>query len=135
MKYDRLTRFLKFNVGDVEYSARLTLGMFEQIDDAMPKGDSLVTMFVNGNTPKLSVLKKAFCIGLVKDGVPVKGKEAERVFETFLDENGIQEAVNVYYALLAASHLLGASVSKTILENMGLDVKDTEADEVTEKNA
>ena len=126
---------MKFNVGDVEYSARLTLGMFEQIDDALPKGDSLVTMFVNGNTPKLSILKKAFCIGLVKDGVLVKGKEAERVFETFLDENGIQEAVNVYYALLAASHLLGANVSKTILENMGLDVKDTETDEVTEKNA
>ena len=132
MIYDRLTRFLKINVKGVEYSLRLTVGMFEEIEDVLPKGTTLMSMFMNQETPKIKVLKKAFCIGMIKDGKVVKSNEAIQVFNDFCDENGIQEAVNVFYALLAASHLLGANLSNEMMESMGLIVKDPEE---PEKNA
>lgn len=132
MKYDRLTRFLKVDVKGVEYSLRLTVGMFEEIEDILPKGTTLMSMFMNQETPQIKVLRKAFCIGLVKNGAKVKDEEALKVFSDYCDENGIQGAVSVFYAVLAASHLLGAEASKAMLEDMGLVVKDTEE---TPKNA
>ena len=131
MKYDRLTRFVHIEVKGVEYSLRLTLGMFEEIEDALPKGTTLVSMFLNNETPQIRVLRKAFCLALTKDGKKVA--DPRQVFEQYCDEKGIQIVIQTFYAVLAASHLLGAAASNEMLENLGLVVKDEE--EVEEKNA
>lgn len=122
MKYDRLTRLVKFEVGGEEYAARLTIGMLEEIEDILPKGVTLVNLFLNNEMPQIKVLRKAFCVGLMKDGQRVKN--ALPVFEQYCNENGVQSAVQVFYALVAASYMLGAEVSKSLLESMELEVKD-----------
>ena len=136
MRYDRLTRDLFVDVKGAEYSLRLNTGKLEEIEDMLPKGETLVSMFLNSRTPQIKVLRKMFCIGLTKDGDTIKGDAANKVFEDFIDESGVQMAVNVFYAALAASHFLGAAASNVMLEGLGLVVKDPEPkQESDEKNA
>ena len=131
MRYDRLTRLLYVDVKGAEYALRLTIGTIEELEDALPKDETLVSMFLNSKTPQIKVLRKAFCIGLHKNGIKVVGRAAVQAFEEFVEEQGVQMAVNVFYALLAASYFLGAEASNQMLEKLGLVVKDPEI--VTEK--
>lgn len=124
MKYDRLTRTLKLDVKGVEYSLRLSIGMFEELEDSLPKGTTLMNMFLNQETPKIKVVRKAFCLGVTKDGKRISNDEALKAFEDYCDENGVQGAVSVFYALLAVSHLLGATASNELLKGLGLVDKD-----------
>ncbi len=134
MRYDRLTRNLFVDVKGAEYALRLNVGKFEEIEDLLPKGETLVSMFLNSKTPQIKVLRKTFCVGLSKDGETIKGQAADKVFEDFIDEHGVQMAVNVFYAALAASRFLGAAASNVMLEGLGLVVKDKEPEEADEKN-
>lgn len=134
MKYDRLTRKVKLDIGGEEYSLLLTIGMLEELEDELPSGSTLVSMFLNRETPKIRIIRKAFCLGMEKNGVKIGQNQAEKLFEKYCEENGIQDAGSVYYVLLAASNILGTSVSNIILESAGMILKDTEV-EVSEKNA
>lgn len=133
MKYDRLTRLLKVEVEGAEYSLKLTNSMLEELEDELPKGDTLISMIMNRETPRMKVLRKAFCIGLCKDSEKVRGAAADAVYEKFFQHYGVQETISVFYALIAASQLLGAVASNEILKNIGLVPKDAEDEQI--KNA
>lgn len=131
--YDRLKRTLDFEVSDKEYSARLTNGMLEEIEKvALSQGKSFVDMFLNKEPATLAMMKKTFCIGLMKDGKAVKGDAAIQVYNEAMYEGGIPEMTNFYYILMATVQAFGAEASKIILTESGL-YKDDES--VTEKNA
>ena len=140
MIYDRLTRMVKINVDGAEYALSLTIGMLEELEDELPNGRALVDMILNRETPKIKVVRKAFCLGLHKKGVLLDEDAAEKVFEKYCEETGMQNAVSLYYVLIAASNILGTETSNMILSGLGLIVKDKEEDkeekaEEDEKNA
>lgn len=131
--YDRLKRTLDFDVNGKEYSARLTNGMLEEIEKvALSQGKSFVDMFLNKEPATLAMMKKTFCVGLMKDGKAVKGDAAIQVYNEAMYEGGIPEMTNFYYILMATVQAFGAKASKIILTESGL-YKDDES--VTEKNA
>lgn len=131
MKYDRLTRLVKFDVGGVEYAARLTNGMLEQIEDLCPQ-NSLMRVLENVEYTPRKVLRVAFCLALSKDGEKVKNPVS--VFDKYFEEVGVEGVIQTFSAMIAASNYLGVTQSKTILESLALVVKDKETDD-TEKNA
>lgn len=132
MRYDRLTRLVRFEVGGEEYAARLTNGMLEQIENACDGGSLLDE--INRGVPKLKVLRTAFSISLTKEGEKVKNGLA--VYEKFLDEQGIDVVSNTFFAMVAASYYLGPKHSNKVLEGLGLIVKDKEPiEEEQGKNA
>ena len=133
MKYDRLTRKVKIDVNGAEYALLLNIGMLEELEDELPKGTTLIDMVLNRETPKIKIIRKAFCLGLYKSGVLLDENSAERVFEKYCEESGIQNAVGLYYVLIAASNILGTQASNAILEGAGIKLKDTEVEE-QEKN-
>lgn len=130
MKYERLTRFLTFEVNGEEYSSRLTLEMLEKIESALPEGITLVGLILKSQTPTIKVMKEAFCVGLHKDGKKLSYEAAAKVFQAFYEAAGMPYVLNVFYALIAASYFLGEEVSNNMLREIGLIVKDEE----TEKN-
>lgn len=133
MKYDRLTRFVKVEIDGAEYKLRLTLGMFEDLEDLLPKGKTFINMMMNQETPGIKMLKKAFCLALRQDDRVISSTTAEKYFEKYCEENGIQGAVALFYALVAASQLLGATTSNEMLKSMGLIVKDEEPEPAGEE--
>lgn len=136
MKYDRLTRFVKVEIDGAEYKLRLTLGMFEDLEDLLPKGKTFINMMMNQETPGIKMLKKTFCLALQRDERVPSYAESVKQFEKYCAENGLQGAVALFYALVAASQLLGQATSNEMLKSMGLLVKDEEvkADAGEEKN-
>jgi len=92
MKYDRLTRYLKVEIEGAEYKLRLTLGMFEELEDTLPAGRTIISMMTNQETPSIKMLKKAFCLAMQRD----ERKAAEAHFNTYCAENGIQGAVALF---------------------------------------
>ena len=134
MKYDRLTRKVKIEVGETEYALVLTMGMLEELEDVLPNGKTLVGTFLDRETPRIKLIRKAFCLGMFKGGEQLSEDKALKVFDKFCEEHGMQEAISVYYVLMAASNILGTAISNTILEGAGMIVKDTEVEE-TPKNA
>lgn len=130
MKYDRLTRMVKFDVGGEEYAARLTTGALAQVEDVCPNNSIMKVMEDIGHIP-LKVLIPAICLGMTKHGEKVK--DPSPVFDKLMAEVGIDGVTAIFLAIVAATDYLGAARSKEILANLNLTVKDTEKD-ASEKN-
>ena len=134
LRYDRLTRLVKFDVDGEEYASRLTVGQIGEIEDVALKsfGKPIMKLFQEQEDPSVPMMIKAFCIGLTKDGKKVKPQEAYQLFLKICEKHGMPHMERLYLALIASSYFLGADASQEILESLGLDVKDTEE---AEKNA
>ena len=127
MKYDRLTRALKITIKGEEYSLRLDIGALAEIEDALPNGQKLISMFVNKELPTIKTLEKALCVGMAKDGNRLDESAAKKAFQDYVFEVGIPEATNTYYVLLAVSGMLGEANARTILSKAGMELKDEES--------
>ena len=136
MKYERLTRTVKFEFNGQEYGIILDLGSLEEVELALPRGVTLVSMFMQKIPPTIPLLKKAFCVGLIKDGKKVGMPEALNLYRAYCEEMGMQHVFNLFYASVAASGFLGKAASDEILGLMGLDSKDDVPEQAAEeKNA
>lgn len=134
LRFDRLKRTLKFEVDGAEYAVRLTNGMLEEIEDVAPKGKSFVGMFLDREMPTLKMIKKAVCIGMMRDGKRVAPKEAELVYQKIFNSDGLKGLSDFYFLLLATANAYGAQNSNDILKVAGFAV-DEEETEDDEKNA
>ncbi len=134
MLYDRLKRSLSVEVNGEAFTLRLTLGMLGEVESAIPGNDSLSKMLKEKRPPRFDLLKKMFCVGLSKDGERIRGTAAEQVFEKYIQENGVPEAENVFYGLLAITNYFGPVASRMILVQLGLEDVDEEADKAVEED-
>ena len=135
LHFDRIKRMIKFEVDGVEYAARLTNGMLEEIEDVAPKGKSFVGMFLDREMPTLKMVKKAVCIGLMRDEKRVNPKEAELVYQKIFNSDGLKGLSDFYFILLATANAYGAQNSNDILKVAGFAVDEEEEMEDDEKNA
>lgn len=138
--YDRVKRFLYFDIDGEEYSARLVNGMIDEIERAAiaTHGKSLFDLWSNSQTPACSILKKTFCIGLMKDKKAVKGLAAEQLWNKAFDKAGIPGMAQFYYVIMATVHAFGEEASVSILKEANLFVDEepaVEDHEEAEKNA
>ena len=129
MEFDRLTRRIKFKIGDADYSGRLTLQSLEEVETALPPGETLVSLFVLKRPPTIPVMKRAFVVGLERNEKRVGPQAALEAYEKFIEENGVAALFNLFYALVAASNLLGTKASNDTLAKVGLLPKDDEDEE------
>ena len=133
MLYDRIKRSLSVEIMGAAYTLRLSLGMIGEVESAIPGNDSLSKMLKEKRPPRYELLKKAFCIGLYKDGERVRGNAAVQVFEQFVTEYGVPEAENIFYGLLAVTNYFGPVASRLILVELGWEKPDELEDKKAEE--
>lgn len=131
MRINKITREVFIEVDGKEYALRLTLGGLEQLEKTT---GNLITTLQGQPLPSLTTLSTAFWLGLGGAKKISKG-EAETILSAYLAEYGMggsegDGGVNLFYALIAASGILGRQASADILSQFGLAEKET----VAEKN-
>ena len=129
MRYNRLKRTIIVDIGEKEYSFKLTIDDLAELEDSLQENERIISMFTSRTLPKIKTLIKAFTLGLKANMPDIEKKE---LFEKFCAETSIDEVTKLYFSLIAVSNLLGASVSNEVLSNLGFEVKD---EENAEKNA
>ncbi|SUP42244.1 hypothetical protein [Veillonella criceti] len=123
-RYDVISRKVFVQIGGSEHALLFTLqGMLEL--EAFT-GLNIIELAGAGQTPNLTILTKAFCIGLngAKGGNAIEESVASSICAGFLKRYGIPGLINLFFALIGTSGLLGPKGSNELLNKIGLSVLD-----------
>lgn len=133
-RYDRITRKVFVDVEGREYALLFTLQGLTQLEAV--SGQPIMAMTGNGNVPSLTLLVEAFKIGLmgVKNNQLQEAK-CPAIAEQYLQIYGFEGMVNLFFALLATSGLLGPKRSNDILTKLGVSPLDKVDDVKNEEQA
>lgn len=122
MRLDKITREVFIEVEGKEYTLILTLSGLQQLEASI--GDNLLMMLQRQPMPSLNTLVTAFYIGL---GRKYTKSDAEKILSDYMNEYGMggndgdtDGAVTVFYAMIAASGILGKKTSVELLKQFGL---------------
>lgn len=129
MRYNRLKRTIMVDIGEKEYSFKLTIDDLAELEDSLQDNERIISMFTSRTLPKIKTLVKAFMLGIKAN---ITDAEKKELFEKFCAETSIDEVTKLYFSMIAVSNLLGTSVSNEVLKNLGFETKD---EENAEKNA
>ena len=129
MRYNRLKRTIMVDIGEKEYSFKLTIDDLAELEDSLQDNERIISMFTSRTLPKIKTLIKAFMLGIKAN---ITDAEKKELFEKFCADTSIDEVTKLYFSMIAVSNLLGMNVSNEVLKNLGFETKD---EENAEKNA
>lgn len=122
MRLDKITRQVFIEVGGEEYGLKLTLSGLQQLEKTT---GNIITMLNTQPLPSLTTLTTAFWIGL-GGSLRMRRDEAEAILSDYMADYGMggntgdnEGAVTVFYAMIAASGILGKKASNDILRQFG----------------
>lgn len=126
MRLDKITRQVFIVVNGKEYGLKLTLSGLQQLEKTT---GNIITMLNTQPLPSLTTLTTAFWIGL-GGSLRMRRDEAEAILSDYMADYGMggntgdnEGAVTVFYAMIAASGILGKKASNDILRQFGLGGK------------
>lgn len=133
MRYDRILRRVWVKIDGREYALVFSLSVFEKLD--AENDGNLIVQLSQGDTP-YKLLSHAFKLALQQADKKITDPEAEALLEKFVLSEGLPSLSAVFWIAVAVSGLMGAKVSRVLLERMAVAAQDvdgledcTEADE------
>lgn len=133
MRYDRILRRVWVKIDGREYALVFSLSVFEKLD--AENDGNLIVQLSQGDTP-YKLLSHAFKLALQQADKKITDLEAEALLEKFVYAEGLPSLSAVFWITVAVSGLMGAKVSRVLLERMAVAAQDvdgledcTEADE------
>lgn len=133
MRYDRILRRVWVKIDGREYALVFSLSVFEKLD--AENDGNLIVQLSQGDAP-YKLLSPAFKLALQQADKKITDPEAEALLEKFVLSEGLPSLSAVFWITVAVSGLMGAKVSRVLLERMAVAAQDvdgledcTEADE------
>lgn len=133
MRYDRILRRVWVKIDGREYALVFSLSVFEKLD--AENDGNLIVQLSQGDAP-YKLLSHAFKLALQQADKKITNTEAEALLEKFVLSEGLPSLSAVFWITVAVSGLMGAKVSRVLLERMAVAAQDvdgledcTEADE------
>lgn len=133
MRYDRILRRVWVKIDGREYALVFSLSVFEKLD--AENDGNLIVQLSQGDAP-YKLLSHAFKLALQQADKKITDPEAEALLEKFVLSEGLPSLSAVFWITVAVSGLMGAKVSRVLLERMAVAAQDvdglkdcTEADE------
>lgn len=133
MRYDRILRRVWVKIDGREHALVFSLSVFEKLD--AENDGNLIVQLSQGDTP-YKLLSHAFKLALQQADKKITDPEAEALLEKFVLSEGLPSLSAVFWITVAVSGLMGAKVSRVLLERMAVAAQDvdgledcTEADE------
>lgn len=133
MRYDRILRRVWVKIDGREHALVFSLSVFEKLD--AENDGNLIVQLSQGDTP-YKLLIHAFKLALQQADKKITDPEAEALLEKFVLSEGLPSLSAVFWITVAVSGLMGAKVSRVLLERMAVAAQDvdgledcTEADE------
>lgn len=133
MRYDRILRRVWVKIDGREHALVFSLSVFEKLD--AENDGNLIVQLSQGDAP-YKLLSHAFKLALQQADKKITDPEAEALLEKFVLSEGLPSLSAVFWITVAVSGLMGAKVSRVLLERMAVAAQDvdgledcTEADE------
>lgn len=133
MRYDRILRRVWVKIDGREHALVFSLSVFEKLD--AENDGNLIVQLSQGDTP-YKLLSHAFKLALQQADKKITDPEAEALLEKFVLSEGLPSLSAAFWIAVAVSGLMGAKVSRVLLERMAVAAQDvdgledcTEADE------